>query len=479
MNSAIEGGLGDAMDSGKKNLRFTFALAAGKLAAAGLRLLHRAGGQVPGVIAGGICPDFLGRIDKPEQLIFVTGTNGKTTVSNMLDDLLIGVGRNPLTNRAGGNVDAGIISALLKAASMSGKQSNDLAVFELDELSTRRVLPYVDPTILLVTNLYRDSFMRNANPDYISSVISASVSADTKLVLNGDDLISSRIAPDNTNRVYYSVARLPEDLDAPEGIVNDLTACPECGGALEYEYCHMRHIGKLHCTKCGLTNPAPDYEAVQVDRDADTVVIREHCHGGIEHTYKLVSASITEVYNLVACVAVMREMGIEAADIAAALEKGISVTESRHSEQEVGGIRLINAASKGENSTATSIFFSLMRREPGRKALLLIIDDMPLEKNPYGSEYTGWHYQADFENLADPSVVQIVYYGPRGNDAKLRMLLAGVDEDKIVLANTFEDAANQVTLDNVDAIYCAFDVYRSADADLCRKLVRARIEGRS
>ena len=462
--------------SNGKSLRYRGALLAGKAVAGALKIAHRSGGQLPGVVAEKICPDFLGHIGKPEHLVFVTGTNGKTTASNLLDDLFIGLGHQPLTNREGGNVNTGIMSSLLKPATAGGKQRNDLGVFELDELSCRKVLPYAPPEVLLITNLCRDSFNRNANTDYISSVISSSVPNSTKLVLNADDLISSGVAPSNHNRVYYSVGHLPDDLERPDGIVSDLTACPVCGGRLEYEWCHMRHLGKLHCVACGHGNPTPDYEVVSVDRSAGTMVVREHCHQGEEHEYRMVSASITGIYNLLSCITVLREMGYAADDIAGVLERGVRVTKLRHSEEEAGGIRLVNTASKGENSTATSIFFSGFRREPGRKALLLIIDDKPLEHNPYGSEYTGWHYQTDFEFLADPSIQQVVYYGPRGHDAMLRMELGGVDRSKVALATTFEQAVNLVDLTNVDEVCVAFDVYRAQDADLCRKMLRTRIE---
>ena len=42
----------------------------------------------PGKFALTICPDFMGRIEKPKTIIGVTGTNGKTTVCNMIEDIL-------------------------------------------------------------------------------------------------------------------------------------------------------------------------------------------------------------------------------------------------------------------------------------------------------------------------------------------------------------------------------------------------------
>ena len=118
--------------------RFYLALAAGKAAAAVLKLVRRRGGQVPGTVAEAICPDFLARIPKPERVVFVTGTNGKTTTSNLLDDILIESGLDLVTNRAGGNIITGIESSLIKGSTVSGAPKNSVACMELDELSCRR-----------------------------------------------------------------------------------------------------------------------------------------------------------------------------------------------------------------------------------------------------------------------------------------------------------------------------------------------------
>ena len=181
--------------STSKTPRFYLALAAGKATAAALKLARRNGGQLPGSVAEAICPDFLARCPKPRRVVFVTGTNGKTTTSNLLDDILLACGFDLVTNRAGGNIITGIESSLIKNARMSGSPRCQVACMELDELSSRRVLPHMVPEVMLVANLYRDNFTRNANPDYIFSVIDANIPASTHLVLNADDLISCRLAP--------------------------------------------------------------------------------------------------------------------------------------------------------------------------------------------------------------------------------------------------------------------------------------------
>ena len=107
---------------------------------------------------------------KPKKIIAVTGSNGKTTVSNLLNDVLTDKGYKVLNNQLGSNVAAGIATSLLVGCGLFGKTRYEMAVLEVDERSSRRIYPHVKPDILIVTNLFRDSPMRNAHPQYIAFV---------------------------------------------------------------------------------------------------------------------------------------------------------------------------------------------------------------------------------------------------------------------------------------------------------------------
>lgn len=471
--------------------RFFLALAAGKAAALALKIARRTGGQVPGTVAEAICPDFLARMPKPQTTVFVTGTNGKTTTSNLLDDILLASGFDLVTNRSGGNIITGIESSLIKESHLTGAPRRTVACMELDELSSRRVLPVMPPTLMLVCNLYRDNFTRNANPDYIFGVIDGAIPASAHLVLNADDLMSCRLAPQVTNRTYFSIARLPGDSDHAEGIVCDLTACPECGGRLEYEYCHLRHLGHAHCVSCGFTNPEPDYLVTRVDEAAREFTVAELCHAtdastpasraatAPAYTYRIGTYSITNLYNLLAALVCARELGVLAETLETILGGGrVNVTAARFSERTVAGVRLVNTASKGENSTATSTALATIVREPGAKAVVLMLADYYLANNPKKTEYTGWYYQADFEYLADPQVKQVVIMGANSDDLLLRLLLAGIDPSRIQTVPDEASAAAAINLTDIDGVFCAFDIFNGEQADRFRDQVARRLEGR-
>ena len=102
-------------------LRFLFALWMAKLSIPALKITRHNGTDFPGSLAVKLCPDFLKYIGKPEHIIAVTGTNGKTTVANMLNDVLTAEGKTILSNRAGSNIISGVSTALLKGCGLLGQ----------------------------------------------------------------------------------------------------------------------------------------------------------------------------------------------------------------------------------------------------------------------------------------------------------------------------------------------------------------------
>ena len=234
----------------KKNLRFLSALFISKAAMFTQKLFGMNASYFPGKLAITLCPDFLSQIDKPETIISVTGTNGKTTVCNMIIDALMANGYDVLNNRAGSNINAGVASALISGSTLIGKAKKKIAVFEIDERSSKLIYPYVQPTYAVCTNLFRDSIHRNAHPEFIFRIISESLPKTSHLILNADDLISARLAPENT-RTYFSIAPMNSDLPESINIINDMRICPNCHSALKYHYVRYHHIGNAYCPSCG------------------------------------------------------------------------------------------------------------------------------------------------------------------------------------------------------------------------------------
>ena len=434
-------------------LRFLFALWMAKLSIPALKITRHNGTDFPGSLAVKLCPDFLKYIGKPAHIVAVTGTNGKTTVANMLGDVLTAEGKSVLSNRAGSNIVSGISTALLKGCDLLGRvrPGYDLAVLEVDERSAPKVYPYVKPDYIAVTNLFRDSIMRNAHPGYIADILTRSFPRESKLILNADDLISGSVAPEN-QRVYFGIDRLPTDVTECENLLNDMRICPKCAGKLRYEYRRYHHIGRAVCESCGFHSPDSDYLATKVDIAAHTMCIRE---SGVEYPYTLITDSLHNIYNQVTVIAILRQLGFDHGTIARRMAE-VKIPASRLSEERIGGVNVIMQMSKDKNALACSRNFDYIRSKPGRKELLVMMNCMGVAKS--WSENPSWMYDTDFEFLNSDDVTCLVCAGPRAYDYKLRLLLAGIPEEKIRLAEDEFAALELLPLTPGDDVYILYGV---------------------
>ena len=183
-------------------MRVLLAIWAGKLAAAALRVLGWAGTHVPGIVARRIHPGIIAAIQHPARVVVVTGTNGKTTVSNLLAEALEGEGLRVASNRNGSNLAAGVAATLIGAVTWTGRSRADIGVFEMDERSAKLVLPGLDPDVLVCMNLTRDSIKRNAHPAYIAWILSSALPERTRLVLNIDEVSERTTEVENIAWIY-------------------------------------------------------------------------------------------------------------------------------------------------------------------------------------------------------------------------------------------------------------------------------------
>lgn len=432
----------------KKTSRFYLAMFLGKLARGTQKLLGMNATFFPGKLALQICPDFMGQIEKPKYLIGVTGTNGKTTVSNLLVDLLETQGIKTTNNRSGSNTKAGVAAALLINSTFSGKSKNEWGVIEIDERSSMHIYPYIKPGYVVCTNLFRDSILRNAHAEYISDIISANMQPETKMILNADDLISSGVAPEN-ERVYYSIKRLPTDTETCENIINDCRICPKCAAKLEYEYVRYHQIGKAHCPNCGFASPVPDYEA-EVHFDEQYMILNER---GTDERYTLISDSIFNVYNQVTVTTLLREMGLTPDQIRDGFSK-LHIVDTRYNKITVGGIDVIDHMAKEHNPVACSVVFDYLSKEPGTKEILFLLDDEKVFEN------MTWMYDCDYEKLNSPLVKHIVIPGNRAKDQKLRLMMAGVPEEKIIIGMTDGEAPGYLDFEGTDKVFVLHQCYK-------------------
>lgn len=434
------------------SFRFRIALFCSKLTYRLLKLFRRNASHAPGWVALRLCPDYLARIAKCPLCVCVTGTNGKTTVTNMLSDALIDNGYSVSTNRIGSNIVPGIASALTNSVSWLGKPVKDACVLEVDERASRLILPYVKPNYLVVTNIFRDSLKRNAHPDYIFEVINTFVPEETKLILNRDDVCSSRLAAEKGNeKVFFGIEEMEGDLTESINLVADYSYCLNCHAKLNYHHLRYHHIGDAYCPQCGFASHAADYLIKKVNKDDDRILVE---HDGASYPYALINNAVFNVYNELAVIVALCEIGLTHEQIAASLAK-LSVVSSRLNETKIGNIRLIRILSKGQNSVSCSRVFDFLRQEEGRKAVVFVVDDWYERQDSV--EFIGWIYDGDFEFLNDEQTIQFLVCGPRCYDLQVRLLLAGVPKERILCCEKEMDAHKYIMTEGIDKIFLLYD----------------------
>lgn len=453
----------------KKTFRFYTAMILAKSANKTLKLLKRNASYFPGNLALKICPNFLEQIDKPNIIIGVTGTNGKTTVSNMINDVLEDNGYKVINNRYGSNMNTGIASSFVENNTLLGKNKKDIAVFEMDERSTVHIFKYITPTYLICNNLSRDSIKRNANTAFIANIINNAIPKSTTLITNGDDPICVNLASEN-NKIYYGIDRLETDTKECENIVRDMVLCPKCGTKLEYEYYRYHHVGKMHCPKCDFKTPEMNYQITNIDYDNKEITIKDN-NNQSEYKYSMIADGIINIYNMLAAITALKQINFSDEEINEALEK-TKIVDTRFMVDEAGGKKIVLHLAKGQNPIACSRAFDYVRRQPERKTIIMLLDDLHEE-----NEVITWLYDADYEFLNGDNVEQIIVSGRRAKDTVVRLLMAGVPKEKIFAEiNEAESVRKHFKPENIESVYILYDLYSIKERDEVHKEVKNILE---
>lgn len=162
----------------------------GKSLASITRLKGGSGQALPGWIIERLLPSYYADMlsQLPEGVIVVTGTNGKTTTTKMVVELLEANGKRVLTNPTGSNLTRGINSTLIHHAGFWGTLPYDIAVLELDEAYARHFVRKVAPKWVLALNVTRDQLDRFGEVDTAARMIGDTMRfATAGIVTNAND----------------------------------------------------------------------------------------------------------------------------------------------------------------------------------------------------------------------------------------------------------------------------------------------------
>lgn len=193
---------------------------------------------MPGRVALAIAPTFLERAVSrlPLGVVFVSGSNGKSTTTNMLSAILREHGLEVFTNPSGGNLPQGIASALLADVPLDGYVRGDVGVIEVDEAYGVDLATVLKPRGSLLLNVQIDQLNRFFEPTRVIGMLQTIADRSSEfVVVNADDDSLARVGADlaAAGRDISTFAVAPAIIESsPNGLANVRDLSGVAAGAL-------------------------------------------------------------------------------------------------------------------------------------------------------------------------------------------------------------------------------------------------------
>lgn len=161
------------------------------------------GSALPGLVVEKISPNFIrNTLEKlPYGVVVISGTNGKTTTTKIVSELLKKQGLKVFTNKTGSNFVRGVISEILGKIKLNGTFDYDIAVLELDEAHAVKFSEVAPIDYALILNVQRDQLDRFCEIDHTAELLQKVASvAKQGVVLNRED---PRVAKIKAEHITY------------------------------------------------------------------------------------------------------------------------------------------------------------------------------------------------------------------------------------------------------------------------------------
>jgi UDP-N-acetylmuramyl tripeptide synthase len=398
------------------------AISAGKLVRLLSRLTGRQGSDFPGRVALKLYPDILRELalTVSEEIYMVTGTNGKTTTTNMVAAILRQKGYSYLHNRAGANMLTGITAAFIETTNLWGNRKIEYALLETDEANIPLVLNHLTPKVILITNFFRDQLDRYGELDQIITLIKTAIKDHSiELVLNGDDPLMKHFDQEDMQRWFFGFA--DTEYDTLSDIGNrEGRYCIFCGEELAYERFHYAQLGKYHCPRCHNRNPAINFTA------ADLKMTPEISFSINQVDFSSPYKGFFNAYNILAAVSLAKLVGIEDHTVQAAIQ-GFKPQFGRMEDFSIRGKKVTLVLVK--NPTGFEQVLSTLPYDPQSKNVMFILNDLAADGRD-----VSWIWDANLEayHLTEEAhILHTICSGTRSGEIALRLRYAGFPPETI------------------------------------------------
>ena len=401
------------------------------------------GTSLPGSIALKLDKNILKKMERPQTIICITGTTGKTSTCSTITEIYKEAGIKVGNNLKGSNLKPGVVSLFLENATMTGKTKVQTMVIEVDERYVKEVFKDFIPDYFVINNLSRDQLARNGHFDIVWNDIHNAITSDIHLILNADDPLIAKFALDHKGSVsYFGMAKNKLSTKNHMGYL-DLGYCPKCHKKLIFDYYHYGNLGYYHCPNNDFKRPSVKYESVLNNNYTFTIDNQK---------IKMNNEAIYNVYNLSASYVVARENGIDKTVISKALNN-LSLQMKRLDTFKLGKAEGVLLLSKNETPMSYNQSLDFISKQKEDKTVILGFNRV---SGRYNLKDLSWLYDINFELLNDASVKKILCVGPFAKDLALRLKYANIDKKIVTTYTSSDNVIDIIKKQTKGKVYCMF-----------------------
>ena len=307
-------------------------------------------------------------VNKP--VVGITGTNGKTTTTWMLKNILKQAGLKVPEHGMDiqGNTDL--------IPSLQARLNGDVAVLEIgtfgnpNEIKRSAVNSKVN--IGIITNISKDHLNNSGKfSDYIKCK-SEMVEAADSLIFNADDPVIAcmELGKKPENSLFYGIEHVNMGIEA----YSEERKCPICSMELEYSIHYLGHLGIYECS-CGFKRPNTHVKAYKIHDNEFTLAI-----GSKEARVKLKNKGIHNIYNALAAACGAMALNIDFKDIINGIETFEGV-KGRFQEIDIGNMVIIDYA---HNPAGVKAIIQAMTLEKPENSKLIVVNTISSESGIEG-----------------------------------------------------------------------------------------------
>ena len=387
------------------------------------RLLHRGGTAMPGRWALKVCPGLLTFLAQNVTVIAVTGTNGKTTCSRMIEEAFSEAGLDYFANRSGANLISGVTTEFVMNGTLSGHMKKHYAVIECDEAAARTVFGQLKPKGIVVTNLFRDQLDRYGEITHTLSNIREGIRQvpDAVLCLNADCSLTASLADELPNPVLRFGIDESAGFRCAPSPNSDAAHCIRCKTEYVYDYITYAHLGGFRCPTCGYARQAPDFAVTRVlETDPDSTGVMMRTPEG-ETPVKVNLPAVYNLYNAAAAFAACSVLDIPQEICIRALGS-FRCGFGRMENFALGGGAKMMLVKNPAGCTQVLEYLSTIQED---FHLVVCLNDRAAD----GTDIS-WIWDANFEalNTIADHILHITVSGDRAADMRLRLKYAGLPD---------------------------------------------------